>query len=402
MYFGYERQLDSDGMEIRNTTFSVNNVYLNGVRIAAVLPDGQSRYYLTDQVDSVKVVVDDDGLPITRFEYLPCGETWFTEEKTGLEEEHNPKFNSQELDKETGYYFYNARHYDPEIARFVTADNVIDGEMDTQGWNRFSYVKGNPVVYKDPTGHQQKYENDFYNNLAEQSNEVENNLNAKFASDNMNYIFNGEKPPEEKTLIGELQEIVSNKTGKKVNLRKGFHVIMLENNVQNDEDASAQQKKWGSYSQPRGKDLIQGKYFIFNDGELLKSGYATSKSSLVSENKGKNLQANRSYKIHGETGSSDMEDIPWRYMRVFKDSDQLNKYYGNGQKGKHTGAKVPLPGDDVSNALLHPMNPPGYNWSGGKQCQLLEGFNKWSNDNYKNADWEKLQGDYHLIDMNSK
>jgi len=30
---------------------------------------------------------------------------------------------------------------------------VIDGEFDTQGWNRFSYVKGNPVIYRDPTGH---------------------------------------------------------------------------------------------------------------------------------------------------------------------------------------------------------------------------------------------------------
>jgi len=69
------------------------------------------------------------------------------------EDNHNPKYNSQELDKETGYYFYNARHYDPEISRFVTADNVIDGEGDTQGWNRYSYVKGNPIVYKDPTGH---------------------------------------------------------------------------------------------------------------------------------------------------------------------------------------------------------------------------------------------------------
>ena len=29
----------------------------------------------------------------------------------------------------------------------------MDNESDTQGWNRFSYVKGNPVVYKDPTGH---------------------------------------------------------------------------------------------------------------------------------------------------------------------------------------------------------------------------------------------------------
>ncbi|MBN1364918.1 MAG: RHS repeat-associated core domain-containing protein [Syntrophaceae bacterium] len=64
-----------------------------------------------------------------------------------------PKYNSQELDKETGYYFYNARHYDAGIGRFVTPDTVIDGEYDTQGWNRYSYSKNNPIRYSDPTGH---------------------------------------------------------------------------------------------------------------------------------------------------------------------------------------------------------------------------------------------------------
>jgi RHS repeat-associated protein len=100
-------------------------------------------------MDSVTVVLDDGGKIVTQHEYLPFGETWTHEGDA----KHNPKYNSQELDRETGYYFYNARYYDPEIARFVTPDNVIDGEMDTQGWNRYSYVKNNPIVYKDPTGH---------------------------------------------------------------------------------------------------------------------------------------------------------------------------------------------------------------------------------------------------------
>ena len=73
------------------------------------------------------------------------------------------QFNSQEFDKETGYYYYNARYYNPVVSRFITPDTIIDGEkrdkngqvvrVDTQGWNRYSYVKGNPVMYKDPTGH---------------------------------------------------------------------------------------------------------------------------------------------------------------------------------------------------------------------------------------------------------
>ncbi len=149
MYFGLERQKTPEGVIIPDTTYAVNNIYLDGVRIAAVIPSGDAQYYLTDQVDSVKVVVDDDGAPVSRMEYLPYGETWFEEGNTN----NAPKYNSQELDKETGYYFYNARHYDPAISRFVTADNVIDGEYDTQGWNRYSYTKGNPVLYKDPSGH---------------------------------------------------------------------------------------------------------------------------------------------------------------------------------------------------------------------------------------------------------
>ena len=39
-----------------------------------------------------------------------------------------PKYNSQELDKESDLYYFNARHYDPELARFVTADVMVDGE----------------------------------------------------------------------------------------------------------------------------------------------------------------------------------------------------------------------------------------------------------------------------------
>ena len=115
------------------------------------MPNGECRYFLTDQVDSVNVVLNDKGDAVTRTEYKPYGETWIQEgDKT-----NRPKFNSQELDPETGYYFYNARYYEAEIGRFVTADNIIPEEYSTQSWNRFSYCKGNPVRYKDPTGHKE-------------------------------------------------------------------------------------------------------------------------------------------------------------------------------------------------------------------------------------------------------
>jgi RHS repeat-associated protein len=147
-YFTIEERKDSYGNAIPGSYSAVNHIYLNGVRIAAATPAGGAMYFLTDQVESVKVVVNDQGLPVSRTEYLPYGETWFQEGESG----HTPKYNSQEMDKESGFYFFNARHYDSEIGRFVTADSIVDGVFDTQGWNRYMYVRGNPIRYMDPTG----------------------------------------------------------------------------------------------------------------------------------------------------------------------------------------------------------------------------------------------------------
>ncbi len=149
IHYTVERKAAAEGDAPADAGRGVNHVYLNGVRIAAVTPNGRARYYLTDQVDSVRVVTDDRGMIVSRMEYLPYGETWFSEGNTS----HAPKYNSQELDRETGLYFYNARHYDPGLARFVSPDSVIDGEYTSAGWNRYMYCHGNPVLYRDPTGH---------------------------------------------------------------------------------------------------------------------------------------------------------------------------------------------------------------------------------------------------------
>ncbi|WP_235596858.1 polymorphic toxin type 50 domain-containing protein, partial [Leptospira alstonii] len=136
-------------IEVENVISSVNNVFLNGVRIAALNEVGALAYFLTDQVDSVSHVLDDEGNSLSQIQFQPYGETFVQRGDSNFA----PKFNSQELDRESGFFFFNARFYDPAIARFTSADTVIDGEFDTQGWNRFSFVKGNPIGAKDPTGH---------------------------------------------------------------------------------------------------------------------------------------------------------------------------------------------------------------------------------------------------------
>jgi RHS repeat-associated protein len=47
--------------------------------------------------------------------------------------------------------FYNARWYDPYLARFAQADSIVPAGV--QGYDRYAYVNNNPVNYNDPSGH---------------------------------------------------------------------------------------------------------------------------------------------------------------------------------------------------------------------------------------------------------
>jgi RHS repeat-associated protein len=63
------------------------------------------------------------------------------------------KYTGQEEDEDTGLYYYKARYYDASVGRFVSADTTIPDEKNSQTYNRFMYVEGNPMKYSDPTGH---------------------------------------------------------------------------------------------------------------------------------------------------------------------------------------------------------------------------------------------------------
>jgi len=56
-------------------------------------------------------------------------------------------------DKETGLYYLITRYYDPEVGRFISADDpkYLDFTM-AYGHNRYAYCVNNPVMYVDPSG----------------------------------------------------------------------------------------------------------------------------------------------------------------------------------------------------------------------------------------------------------
>ena len=66
----------------------------------------------------------------------------------------NRNFTGRERDDETGFLYYGARYYDPEIGRFIWLDSVVPGSGALpQGFNRHAYAFNNPIRYVDPDGH---------------------------------------------------------------------------------------------------------------------------------------------------------------------------------------------------------------------------------------------------------
>ena len=63
-------------------------------------------------------------------------------------------------DAETGFYYVSSRYYDPEIGRWINADNQIAGVGgEVLGYNMFAYCMNNPVNMSDPTGNWPSWSN---------------------------------------------------------------------------------------------------------------------------------------------------------------------------------------------------------------------------------------------------
>ena len=111
--------------------------------------NGTLYYVLKDHLGSASVVTDNSGNVVGDQRYYPFGETrlntgtLYTDKLfTGLREMAS-----------LGIYHYGARFYSPKLGRFLSADTIVPNPFHPQDYNRFAYVRNNPVRYVDPTGH---------------------------------------------------------------------------------------------------------------------------------------------------------------------------------------------------------------------------------------------------------
>lgn len=110
------------------------------------------KYFLTDHLGSVSVVLSNTGTILEQQRYLPFGGARAMPPYASVISTDFTYTGQRNLPN-TGLMDYKARFYSPALGRFIQSDTLIPGVANPQSWNRFSYVKNNPVMNVDPTGH---------------------------------------------------------------------------------------------------------------------------------------------------------------------------------------------------------------------------------------------------------
>lgn len=114
--------------------------------------NGVSYYYITNLQGDVMYLVDAQGNTVASYDYDPYGNIISA---TGTMAEINPlRYRGYYYDTELEMYYLQSRYYDPQIGRFINADDVsmlgVSGTV--IGYNLFGYCENNPVNMIDLFG----------------------------------------------------------------------------------------------------------------------------------------------------------------------------------------------------------------------------------------------------------
>jgi RHS repeat-associated protein len=128
---------------------SASYIYGPGVDFPlAMIRGGQTYFYLSDEIGSVRHVTDASGKIVATYDYDAFGVP--TQTTGNLE---NPfRYTGREIEPALGCYFLRARYYDFALGRFLEPDPLWNLNDDPIDLNPYLYARNNPVAFRDPTG----------------------------------------------------------------------------------------------------------------------------------------------------------------------------------------------------------------------------------------------------------
>jgi len=140
-------EYDHDGNCVRDF------IYFGDRLIAEYRPQtNKYYYYMIDQVNSTRIITDENGNVVFSEAYGPYGDiqkTWVNNYEPKL------KFSGKEREGYSDLDYFGARYYDHKSYRFNSVDPIINKEetlVNPQLWNLYAYCDNNPITLFDPDG----------------------------------------------------------------------------------------------------------------------------------------------------------------------------------------------------------------------------------------------------------
>jgi RHS repeat-associated protein len=123
--------------------------YFAGAQRIAMRTSTDLKFLLGDHLGSTSVTALASGAFDTETRYYPWGGVRWASGVSPTDY----LFTGQQEIATIGLYFYNSRFYDAALGRFVSPDSIIPNPGNSISFDRFAYVRNNPLRFTDPNGH---------------------------------------------------------------------------------------------------------------------------------------------------------------------------------------------------------------------------------------------------------
>ena len=131
-------------------------LYDGSGQLMAIRYKGADYYYIRDGLMCITGLVDANGGAVVNYKYDSWGKLIsITGSMADTLGKDNPyRYKGYYYDDETGMYYLKSRYYQPEICRFISADDedVLSVKTDFDDCNLYAYCDNNPISRLDETG----------------------------------------------------------------------------------------------------------------------------------------------------------------------------------------------------------------------------------------------------------
>ena len=132
-------------------------LYDGSGQLMAIRYKGADYYYIRDGLMCITGLVDANGGAVVNYRYDSWGKLIsITGSMADTLGKDNPyRYKGYYYDDETGMYYLKSRYYQPEICRFISADDedvLIDTHANLSNKNLYLYCDNNPIIKVDEEG----------------------------------------------------------------------------------------------------------------------------------------------------------------------------------------------------------------------------------------------------------